>query len=128
MLTIDRPSTAEDNHTPKTSLFEVPDNRIQVDFTLDLAIRDGRCVGRTSEPNTFGDRSATHLFANITCRSLDVGPGQTFAFHKQYDGTGGVSHGVEYSGIVSPDGHTVTGQWRIGRTSGQFSMTRVVSQ
>ena len=104
------------------------DGRIKVEFTLDLGMRNGRCVGQTKEPNTFGDRSATHLYANITCQSLNVGPGGVFAFHKQYDGTGGVSHGVEYSGVMSADGNTVTGQWRINRDTGQFSMTRVMSQ
>ena len=104
------------------------DGRIKVEFTLDLGMRDGRCVGRTSEPNTFGDRSATHLYGNIACQSLNVGPGGVFAFHKLYDGTGGVSHGVDYSGVMSADGNTVTGQWRIGADTGQFSMTRVVTQ
>ena len=34
MLTIDRPSTAEDNHTPKTSLFEVPFSQLNSEYAI----------------------------------------------------------------------------------------------
>lgn len=100
------------------------DGRTKVDFVLDLKVENGRCVGRTSERNTFGDKSAAELFGNVTCQMAGVGPGRVLRFHKQYDGTGGVSHGVEYSGVLSEDGNTVTGQWTIKKTTGQFSMTR----
>jgi hypothetical protein len=99
-------------------------NRDSVEFTLKLDADGGRCIGRTQEPNTFGDKSATHLFGNVSCVSAGVQPGRIFRFHKQYDGTGGVSHAVEYSGVVAEDGNTITGQWQIGSGTGQFSMTR----
>ena len=99
-------------------------NRTSVDFTFDLKAEGGNCTGHIQEPNTFGDKSAKFLFANVSCVSTGVGPGRVFRFHKQYDGTGGVSHAVEYSGVVSEDGDTITGQWQIKDTTGQFSMMR----
>lgn len=103
-------------------------NRSPVDFTLELDAGDGRCLGRIKEVNTFGEKSASHLFANVSCLSTGVVPGREFRFHKQYDGTGGVSHAVAYSGIVSQDGNSVAGNWLILSSTtwstGQFSMSR----
>ena len=104
------------------------DNRTAVEFTLELDARDNRCLGRIQEPNTFGEKSASHLFANVACLSSGVRPGREFRFIKQYDGTGGVSHAVQYSGVVSQDGNTVAGNWLIlsstSWSTGQFSMSR----
>lgn len=93
-------------------------------FRLQLDARDGRCQGRITEPNTFPMASSPNLYANVFCNSADVGPGRGFHFHKQYDGTGGVSHGVEYTGTISTDGSTISGVWQIGENSGRFNMSR----
>ena len=99
-----------------------------VDFTLTLDVDGGKCLGRTKEVNTFGDKSATYLYANISCLSMGVHPGGPFRFHKQYDGTGNVVHEVEYSGNVSTDGNTISGNWMILSntiwSTGTFSMSR----
>jgi hypothetical protein len=104
------------------------DGRTSVAFNLNLAEVNGSCAGRSSEPNTFGNKSSPYLYANIMCPTLAVTPGAQFTFHKQYDGTGGVSHGVDYSGIVSADGNSVAGNWVIvsanSRSTGAFSMER----
>jgi hypothetical protein len=100
------------------------DNKQSVDFVLRLDVDGGRCLGRIEEPNTFGDKAESHLYANVACVSLGVQPGREFRFIKQYDGTGKVAHFVEYAGVVSADGNTVTGHWRIRQDTGQFSMTR----
>ena len=103
-------------------------NRTAVDFTLDLDGANGRCIGHVKEINTFGEKSAPSLYANVSCPTAAIPPGGEFRFHKQYDGTGGVSHGVDYDGVVSADGNTIAGKWTIitakSRATGQFSMTR----
>jgi len=104
------------------------ENRTAVDFTLDLDGANGRCIGHVKEINTFGEKSAPYLYAAVSCPTAAIPPGGEFRFHKQYDGTGGVSHGVDYDGVVSADGNTITGKWTIitatSRSTGQFSMTR----
>lgn len=76
------------------------------------------------EPNTFGHPSAPKLYANVECRLL-VGSGPPrLVLRKVYDGTGGQSHAVHYEGDLSWDGRTVNGNWRIGATTGRFSLTK----
>jgi hypothetical protein len=102
-------------------------NQKQVDFTLTLDVDGGTCLGRTKEINTFGDKSAAYLYANVSCLSLGVHPGGSFRFHKQYDGTANIVHEVEYVGTVSPDGNTISGNWLIQSSTiwstGSFSMS-----
>jgi hypothetical protein len=98
--------------------------RAPVNFTMYLTIEGTACRGRTEEPNTFGNKTATKLFANISCQLDTASSPPRLVLEKVYDGTGGVSHGVHYSGAVSNDGLSVEGQWNIGSTSGPFSMKR----
>jgi hypothetical protein len=82
------------------------------------------CSGRSEEPNTFGDRSAPKLFANLSCSVTSLSAGQLITIVKTYDGTGGVSHSVLYTGTVSPDLHTIYGRWAIKSVRGDFIMSR----
>jgi len=82
------------------------------------------CSGRSEEPNTFGDRSAPKLFANLSCSVTSLSPGQVITIVKAYDGTGGVSHSVLYTGTVSPDMRTIYGRWAIKSVRGDFIMSR----
>lgn len=82
------------------------------------------CSGRSEEPNTFGDRSVPRLFANLSCSVTSLSPGQVITIVKTYDGTGGVSHSVLYTGTVSPDMRTIYGRWAIKSTRGDFIMSR----
>jgi hypothetical protein len=83
---------------------------------------DGGIRGRIYEPNTFGRRSAEHLEADI--RDLEVRDG-ILRFTKQYDGSGGASHSIDYEGSISADGLSVQGTWKIGwRGSGTFEMAK----
>jgi len=82
------------------------------------------CSGRGEEQNTFGNGSAPKLFANLSCSIGSLSPGQTFTIKKTYDGTGGVSHSVIYTGTVSADLRTISGQWAINATRGNFNMSR----
>ncbi|MDD3444870.1 MAG: hypothetical protein PHS60_05635 [Zavarzinia sp.] len=94
--------------------------RPPVAFTLTLQDRQGALSGEIVEPNTFGDPNAAMLKARVRGR-VD---GNSVKFVKFYDGTGGVDHGVEYEGFVSPDGRQIDGQWYIGDTFGSFSLSR----
>jgi hypothetical protein len=49
--------------------------------------------------------------------------GDRISFVKTYDGSGGESHQVMYTGRVLSSRHVV-GTWSIGATSGQFEMGR----
>jgi hypothetical protein len=99
-----------------------PDGRQSVAFNFRF---DGAgCSGRSSEPNTFGAKSAPHLYGNLRCSADHLSPGQTITISKQYDGTGGVSHAVVYMGVVSADLRRISGTWAIGATKGKFSMER----
>jgi hypothetical protein len=82
------------------------------------------CQGRSDEINTFGQLNAPRLFANLACSASALSPGQTITIKKTYDGTGGVSHSVVYSGTVSPDMRAISGKWTIGGQSGPFTMRR----
>jgi hypothetical protein len=85
--------------------------------------------GHIYEPNTFGRRSAEHLEADVL--NLDIGPspspngGRVMRFRKQYNGAGGVRHGIDYEGGISQDGSRIEGTWRIGwLSSGTFELAK----
>ncbi len=105
-----------------SGIYYYPDGRRSVAFNFHFS--GPGCSGRGSEPNTFGDKSASHLYANLRCNADHLSPGQSVKIFKQYDGTGGVSHSVIYTGVVSRDMTHITGRWAIGATSGRFSMQR----
>lgn len=92
-----------------------------VAFQMDLQGPNESFMGRSAEPNTFGDRSASQLFANI--RGVLDSNGN-LRFVKTYDGTGNVNHSVDYSGRFDPQKGAITGNWRINDFSGRFEMTR----
>ena len=96
-------------------------NRQSVPFELDLKQEGTTITGRISEPRTFGDRTSIELHANIFGSIERDG---SVRFTKTYDGTAGVSHSVEYVGLLkgSGDRREITGTWRIKRMSGPFTM------
>lgn len=98
-------------------------NNQSVNFSLRLSVSsNGSLSGRTQEPNTFGNKSAASLFANVQGSVQGSG----IRFTKTYDGTGGVNHSVSYSGTLGSDGKSMNGTWRIGNdNSGSFSATLV---
>jgi hypothetical protein len=97
---------------------------VPVDFAMTLAIVDNGCRGRIEEPNTFGDRAARNLYATVVCQVDITKLPARLIFKKTYDGTGRVSHSVDYSGDISPDGRSVKGIWRIGNEYGTFELVR----
>jgi caspase domain-containing protein len=99
-----------------------PNGTQSVGFTFSFG--SNGCSGRGEEPNTFGDKSAPKLFANLSCSVTTLSPGQVVTIKKTYDGTGGVSHSVIYTGTVSPDLRSISGRWAINATRGTFRMSR----
>ncbi len=99
-----------------------PNGTQSVAFTFSFG--SAGCSGRGEEPNTFGNKSAPKLFANLSCSAATLAPGQVVTIKKTYDGTGGVSHSVIYTGTVSADMRTIAGQWAINATRGNFTMSR----
>jgi hypothetical protein len=97
-------------------------NQAAVNFTVSFG--SNGCSGRSEEPNTFGNSSAPKLFANFSCPDPTLAPGHVITFSKTYDGTGGVSHSVIYTGTVSADMRTISGRWAINSTRGNFTMSR----
>ena len=78
-------------------------------------------AGRSTEPNTFGDRRTESLFANISGRIL---AGGVIEWTKTYDGTGGVSTSVAYYGRFDPRRVIITGRWNAGGNTGRFELRR----
>jgi hypothetical protein len=99
-----------------------PDGDKPVAFVFSFG-SDG-CLGRSEEPNTFGNKSTPKLFANLSCSAPTLSPGGEITIKKTYDGTGGVSHSVIYKGTVSADLRSISGQWTINATHGNFRMSR----
>ena len=68
--------------------------------------------------------SLPKLFANITCSDAVLLPGHLITINKTYDGTGGVSHSVVYTGTVSADMRSISGRWVVNNAHGNFTMSR----
>jgi len=95
-----------------------------VEFDMTFQVRGDTCRGRIVEPNTFGDRSTSMLYANVECQLIVGKMPARLLFKKVYDGTGGQFHDVDYEGDISADRRTVTGGWRTGTQNGRFTLTR----
>jgi hypothetical protein len=87
-----------------------------VPFTLKLTQNDKTISGREVELATFGDGTSRYLSARISGTS----DGGNVAFTKVYDGTGGQTHSVQYTGTVSSDGSVMSGSWSLGETKGSW--------
>lgn len=89
-----------------------------VPFTLTLRVSaDGSFTGLTTEPATFGNGASKALTADVS-GSIN---GRRVYFKKTYDGSGGQNHTAEYSGMLSADGHTLSGTWKVDTATGSFS-------
>ena len=112
------PATVNLSGVWRGKYFYPNNSRNPVPFEIQRQIAGGELTGRASEPNTFGNPSARNLFADIrgTVR------GDNFRFVKKYDGTGGQTHSVAYSGKIDRNTMTVEGWWNIGATRGKFEM------
>ncbi len=92
-----------------------------VSFTMELSVTGSSVRGRLTEPNTFGDRSAQFLYANL----IGVVEGRRIRLIKTYDGTGGQNHSVYYEATLDPSSRTFSGTWLISdRWTGSFRADR----
>jgi len=102
--------------------YSYSDGRKSVPFIFSFGPTN--CRGRSEEPNTFGNKNASKLFANLSFSVTSLSPGQTITITKIYDGTGGVSHTIIYTGKVSSDLRQISGQWAINAARSNISMSR----
>lgn len=91
-----------------------------VSFQATLTRVGNHLDGMISEPNTFDDKGETK---QLTATIFEgVVEGTQVRFRKQYNGAGGYSHSVMYSGTLDPERATITGQWSIKELVGAFTM------
>ena len=97
------------------------DPRPPVAFRLKLRQRGAELIGRSDEPQTFGAPGAGILHADWVGRISSEG---LLAFVKTYDGTGGQTHSIQYTGrLVAPN--RIEGRWNISpQINGSFALTR----
>jgi hypothetical protein len=90
-------------------------------LTVNLVQSGTRLTGGMVELNIFGD-----LKKNIFLTSNIEGTvsGRNVILVKTYDGTGGVSHSVRYSGTISANGRTIKGTYDADGATGQFEFAR----
>jgi hypothetical protein len=99
------------------------DGRDAVNFNMILVHEGKGFTGFMKEPNTFGNGDEPWLQAGFKGR-IDEETGRLM-ITKTYDGTGGVSHAVEYSGMPARDGSKIEGSWTIGDFGGPFVLQRL---
>jgi hypothetical protein len=91
------------------------------EFTLNLVQSGSRLSGSMVEVNLIGnfDRS---MF--LTSNLEGTVSGRDVVLVKTYDGSGGVSHSVRYSGTVSANGRTIKGTYDASGATGKFEFAR----
>ncbi len=91
-------------------------------FNAVLEDQAGKLVGEIDEPNTYADRAAARLYADL----FGVRQGLEVCFVKSMNGTGGARHDIVYEGQCSTDFGRIDGRWTIpGHWSGAFQMVRI---
>jgi hypothetical protein len=102
--------------------YEYPNTTPPVSFNAIMVIENGRIIGMTREPKTFGEGDMPYLYADIVGTISSDG---TVKFVKTYDGTGGQTHSVNYEGKMDFRSKTITGTWSISADwGGKFSMKK----
>lgn len=91
-------------------------------FTLTFSGSPASLSGTVVEVNVFGDRNLA-LF--LTSDIKGEQNGSNIYFEKTYDGSGGVSHSVQYQGMLSGDGRHISGTYYLnGTAAGVFELAR----
>jgi hypothetical protein len=98
--------------------------RRPVQFAIVLIQSPAGLTGLIREANTLGKPNDRWLHA--TLKGQLGGSSNQLSFTKTYDGTASVGHDVEYRGVLSGGGTSVSnGTWRIGNeASGQFTLQK----
>lgn len=110
---------------PLDAEFNPHDDLPPTPFTAELTDRGGTVTGTTCEPDTLDGPDQPDIPAILEGRH----DGEVLTFTKFPEG-GGHDDPIDYTGLISDDGDTVTGRWSIhGDWSGTFRMQRrVVSE
>jgi hypothetical protein len=90
-----------------------------VAFQLKATRAGAAFVASTIEPNTFGTRDALFLTADV---AGTVAVDGAVNFTKTYDGSGGQTHSVAYSGAFDASKRCIAGTWKIDTTTGPFKI------
>ncbi|MBC6982129.1 hypothetical protein [Caulobacter sp. 17J80-11] len=91
------------------------------DFVAVLFETGGHVGGTTHEPDWTGATADRLLYATVE----GARQGADVRFVKTYDGSGGQTHTVRYTGVLSACGAEIEGAWSIpGACSGRFLMIR----
>lgn len=97
-----------------------------VKFSLYVVHKGARLAGFIKETKTFGEGEDPWLHATITGKLVpETGE---LSFIKTYDGTGKISHDVEYAGRVTDAGRTINGRWEAKRDWGSKFTLRKSAQ
>jgi hypothetical protein len=102
-------------------LYTYPGNGDPVPFVATL-IQTGSAIGGTThETAAVNDATRKTLYALLSGSRA----GASVAFVKNYDGTAGWSHRVDYDGALNGDATEIEGRWNInGILAGKFMMIR----
>lgn len=112
-----------------SGVYHYPDDTMPpVRFNFKIVQEGDGITGKMKEPNTFGDPNEAYLYAN--CRGKVDREKRTVTYIKTYDGTGGISHDVEYTGKLNEKGTRIDGMWTIRQPgfpdySGKFTLDRL---
>lgn len=102
-------------------LYSYPKHLEPVFFVATLIAHGGRFSGTTHEAPIGRNGAPLTLFAIIDGELA----GHQVNFKKTYDGSGGWSHSVMYSGDLSADRNEIEGEWTFpSQWSGRFLMIR----
>ena len=91
------------------------DGRPPVNFTLEVITPGTSFYGQIIEPNTFGNSGNRFLYSDVDGQIYKDG---SIRFYKYYDGSGGVSHMVQYDGWFT--NHGIEGTWSVDNAWGDF--------
>lgn len=90
-------------------------------FEMKLKSAGATFSGTATEVNIFGDSEVLFLTSMI---QGTIKPDGAVSFVKTYDGAGGVSHSVSYTGQMDSTGRRIKGAYRVDSASGKFEMVR----
>ncbi|MBU6373483.1 MAG: hypothetical protein KJS97_12220 [Alphaproteobacteria bacterium] len=90
-------------------------------FDMKLTSTNRTFSGTATEVNIFGADDVLFLTSEISGMVKQDG---SVSFVKTYDGAGGVSHSVTYTGQLDDSGRRIRGTYRAETITGKFEMVR----
>lgn len=90
-------------------------------FTAKLRQTGGTLSGAIYEVNAFGDTSRALFLTSTLAGTVNA---RAVRFTKTYDGSGGASHSVVYTGTLEPNGRRIRGTFTVEGGGGTFEMVR----